>query len=118
MAYRSQSSQESVQQYIIQIEALQEERLQHLKDYQDRVSDLIHKNEDLKREKHELQNQYEHLQRQLQAYKQNERGFQHKAELIKYEETAKLNETVSDLRQRLEQNDFYVKKLEKKLEKL
>lgn len=58
------------------------------------------------------------MQRQLQAYKQNERGFQHKAELIKYEETAKLNETVSDLRQRLEQNDFYVKKLEKKLEKL
>lgn len=44
-----------------QIEALQAERLQHLKDYQDRVSDLIRKNEELKHDKHEIQLAYESL---------------------------------------------------------
>ncbi|CAD8111479.1 unnamed protein product [Paramecium sonneborni] len=99
-----------------QIEVLQAERLQHLKDYQDRVSDLIRKNEELKHEKHDIQIAFDILQRQLQAYKSNEKGFLHKVELKKFEENASLLTSVQDLKIKLDLKDQQLKKIEKKIE--
>ena len=53
---RLQNEKENVNDYILQIEALQQERLIHLKEYQDRVTDLIKKIEDGKKERNEQQN--------------------------------------------------------------
>ncbi|CAD8179083.1 unnamed protein product [Paramecium pentaurelia] len=112
------SNQESQMNFVAsqQIEVLQAERLQHLKDYQDRVSDLIRKNEELKHEKHEIQMAYDSLQRQLQAHKSNEKGFLHKVELKKFEENAALLTNVQDLKIKLDLKDQQIKKQEKKIE--
>ncbi|CAD8095244.1 unnamed protein product [Paramecium sonneborni] len=99
-----------------QIELLQVERLQHLKDYQDRVSELIRKNEELKHDKHEIQMQFESLQRQLQAYKNNEKGLLHKVEMKKFEENTILLNTISEYKQKIDIKDNVIKKLEKKVE--
>ncbi|CAD8210446.1 unnamed protein product [Paramecium pentaurelia] len=99
-----------------QIELLQVERLQHLKDYQDRVSELIRKNEELKHDKHEIQMQLESLQRQLQAYKNNEKGLLHKVEMKKFEENTILLNTVQEYKQKIDNKDNIIKKLEKRIE--
>ncbi|CAK94062.1 unnamed protein product (macronuclear) [Paramecium tetraurelia] len=101
-----------------QIEQLQVERLQHLKDYQDRVSELIRKNEELKHDKHELQSSNEYLQRQLYAYKNNEKGLIHKAELKKFEENSALLNTIQDYKQKLEYKDSMISNLETRIDYL
>ncbi|CAD8189577.1 unnamed protein product [Paramecium pentaurelia] len=101
-----------------QIEQLQVERLQHLKDYQDRVSELIRKNEELKHDKHELQSSNEYLQRQLQAYKNNEKGLLHKAELKKFEENSTLLNTIQEYKQKLEYKDSIICNLESRIDYL
>ncbi|CAD8110712.1 unnamed protein product [Paramecium sonneborni] len=101
-----------------QIEQLQVERLQHLKDYQDRVSELIRKNEELKHDKHELLQQNEYLQRQLQAYKNNEKGLIHKAELKKFEENSALLNTIQEYKQKVDLKDQIIANLETRIEYL
>ncbi|CAK88454.1 unnamed protein product (macronuclear) [Paramecium tetraurelia] len=101
-----------------QIELLQVERLQHLKDYQERVSELIRKNEELKHDKHEIQMSLESLQRQLQAYKSNEKGLLHKVEMKKFEENSILLNTVQEYKQKIDIKDNIIKKLEKRVEYL
>ncbi|CAD8107657.1 unnamed protein product [Paramecium primaurelia] len=115
---RQQNEKENISNYIYQIDQLQQERLVHLKEYQDRVTDLIKKIEDGKKDRQDQQNQIEYLQRQLQAYKSNERGLMQKVDQQKQEENSKQLEQIMELRQRVESGEQYAKKLEKKYEKL
>ncbi|CAD8082399.1 unnamed protein product [Paramecium sonneborni] len=115
---RQQNDKENINNYILQIEALQQERYTQLKEYQDRVGDLIKKIEDGKKERQEMQSQIDQLQKQLEYYKINERGMMQKVDQQKLEENQKQIEQVLDLKQRLEQGQQYVKKLEKRYEKL
>ncbi|CAD8100187.1 unnamed protein product [Paramecium sonneborni] len=115
---RQLGEKENINNYIHQIDQLQQERLVHLKEYQDRVTDLIKKIEDGKKDRQDQQNQIEHLQRQLQAYKSNERGMMQKVDQQKQEENSKQLEQILELRQRVESGEQYAKKLEKKYEKL
>ncbi|CAD8121788.1 unnamed protein product [Paramecium sonneborni] len=112
------TNQESQMNFVAsqQIEVLQAERLQHLKDYQDRVSDLIRKNEELKHEKHEIQIAFDTLQRQQQVHKSTEKGYLHKVEFKKFEENASLLTNISDLKIKIDLKDQQLKKQEKKIE--
>ncbi|CAD8176001.1 unnamed protein product [Paramecium pentaurelia] len=115
---RQQNDKENINNYILQIEALQSDRLIQLKEYQDRVGDLIKKIEDGKKERQEMQSQIDQLQKQLEQYKLNERGLMQKVDQQKLDENQKQIEQILDLKHRLEQGQSYTKKLEKKYEKL
>ncbi|CAD8093199.1 unnamed protein product [Paramecium sonneborni] len=115
---RQQNDKENINNYILQIEALQEERYTQLKEYQDRVADLVKKIEDGKKERQQMQNQIDQLQKQLEQYKINERGLMQKVDQQKLDDNQKQQEQVLDLKHRLEQGQSYVKKLEKRYEKL
>ncbi|CAD8171421.1 unnamed protein product [Paramecium octaurelia] len=115
---RQQNDKENINNYILQIEALQQERLIQLKEYQDRVADLVKKIEDGKKERSEMQSQIDQLQKQLEQYKLNERGLMQKVDQQKLDENQKQIEQILDLKHRLEQGQTYSKKLEKRYEKL
>ncbi|CAD8181869.1 unnamed protein product [Paramecium pentaurelia] len=115
---RQQNDKENINNYILQIEALQKERLIQLKEYQDRIADLIQKIEDGKKQRYEMQNLIDQLQKQLEQYKINERGFIQKLDQLKLDENQKQIDQIQDLRHRVEQGQSYAKKLEKRYEKL
>ncbi|CAK60782.1 unnamed protein product (macronuclear) [Paramecium tetraurelia] len=94
----------------------QTERLQHVKDYQDRLSDMIIKYEELKHEKQEIQMANENLLRQLSVYKQNDKGVIPKTKYKKIDDNIK--QTVQDLKTKLDIKDQQLKISEKKLEYL
>ncbi|CAK88937.1 unnamed protein product (macronuclear) [Paramecium tetraurelia] len=115
---RQQNDKENINNYILQIEALQQERLIQLKEYQDRIQELIQKVEDGKKQKCEMQNQIDQLQKQLEQYKINERGYMHKLDQQKLDENQKQIEQILDLKHKVEQGQQYAKKLEKRYERL
>ncbi|CAD8162876.1 unnamed protein product [Paramecium octaurelia] len=115
---RQQNDKENINNYILQIEALQQERLIQLKEYQDRIEELIQKIEEGKKQRYEMQNKIDQLQKQLEQYKINERGFMQKLDQQKLDENQKQNELILDLKHRAEQGQSYAKKLEKRYEKL
>ncbi|CAD8202486.1 unnamed protein product [Paramecium octaurelia] len=94
----------------------QTERLQHIKDYQDRLSDMIIKYEELKHEKQEIQMANENLLRQLSVYKQNDKGVIQKTKHKKMDDNIK--QTVQDLKTKLDIKDQQLKISEKKIEYL
>ncbi|CAD8199992.1 unnamed protein product [Paramecium pentaurelia] len=108
------TNQESQMNFISsqQCEVPQIERLQHFKDYQDRLSDMIRKYEELKHEKQEIQIANENLQRQLSVYKSNEKGQIHKNKHKKIEN----NTNIQDFKTKLDIKDQQLKIQEKKLE--